>query len=81
MPITHSDRRASAVSCAAEDDEDQRAMIATARDPTEEHRLGADIGGAECTAIVGSFQLVDEAGHVLPLLCLVCGQLRSTGRL
>ena len=47
----------------AEIDEDAAAVIAVARDPTEEHRLLAFVCGSELAAVVGSLQLVDESGH------------------
>src|SRR5207253_10765355 len=47
----------------AEIDEDTAAVIAIARDPAEEDDLFALVGGAQFAAVMGAFQLVDEAGH------------------
>jgi hypothetical protein len=38
-------------------------VIAVARNPTEEDDLLAHVSRAKLGAVVGSFQLVDEAGH------------------
>ncbi len=47
--------------------EDELAVIPAVIDPTEQHDLLADVGGSQGTQVMGSFQLVDEAGHGLLL--------------
>ena len=45
-------------------DEDAAAVIAVARDPTEEDDVFAFVGRAKLAAVVRALQLVDESGHV-----------------
>src|SRR5690606_37862969 len=44
-------------------DEHEVTMVASIRDPTEQHHFAADIAGAERAAVVSSFEFVDETGH------------------
>src|SRR5699024_3959424 len=46
-------------------DEDAPAVISAHLDPTEEHDFPSDILGAKLPARMGSFELVDEACHLL----------------
>ena len=60
--VEHDLRDAVAV---AQIDERDRAVVAAIGHPAEQHDLLADVGGAERAAAMGSFQLVNEAGHLI----------------
>ena len=47
----------------AQVDENDRAVVPAVLDPAVKHYFITDIGRADRTAVMGSFELIDETGH------------------